>query len=67
MNGAIWWVRRDARLGDNSALAAAAAAGPVTAVFLVEPALTAQGPRRAGGWAGPWPRWTPTCARGAAR
>lgn len=43
MSGAIWWVRRDARLADNAALAAAAAAGPVTPVVLVEPVLTAQG------------------------
>lgn len=43
MRKAIWWVRRDARLADNAALAAAAAAGPVTPVFLVEPVLMAQG------------------------
>lgn len=43
MRKAIWWVRRDARLADNAALAAAAAAGPMTPVFLVEPVLMAQG------------------------
>ncbi|MBA4491612.1 deoxyribodipyrimidine photo-lyase [Paracoccus sp. S1E-3] len=43
MGGTIWWIRRDARQADNAALAAAAAAGPVTAVFLIEPVLRAQG------------------------
>ncbi|WP_240558646.1 deoxyribodipyrimidine photo-lyase [Paracoccus contaminans] len=38
--GSIWGVRRDARLADNAALTAA---GTVTAVFLREPLLAAQG------------------------
>lgn len=36
----IWWVRRDLRLGDNAALAAAVArGGPVVPLFVVDPAL----------------------------
>ncbi len=36
----IWWVRRDLRLADNQALAAAfAASGPVAPVFILDPAL----------------------------
>jgi deoxyribodipyrimidine photo-lyase len=36
---AVMWFRRDLRLGDNPALAAAAQAGPVLALFVVDPAL----------------------------
>lgn len=36
---AVWWVRRDARLGDNPALLAAQADGPAAAVFAWVPAL----------------------------
>lgn len=45
----IWWVRRDLRLGDNPALNAAASAGPVLPVFVLDPFLwDASGdPRRA--------------------
>lgn len=40
MNTAIWWVRRDLRLANNQALAAAlAAAGQVLPVFVLDPAL----------------------------
>jgi deoxyribodipyrimidine photo-lyase len=36
----IWWIRRDLRLNDNQALAAAAASGgPVTPVFILDPNL----------------------------
>jgi deoxyribodipyrimidine photo-lyase len=36
----IWWVRRDLRLADNAALAAAVARGrPVVPLFVVDPAL----------------------------
>lgn len=39
---AIWWIRRDLRLGDNQALAAAlAAAERVVPVFVLDPALLA--------------------------
>jgi deoxyribodipyrimidine photo-lyase len=36
---AIWWVRRDLRLGDNPALAAAAAEGRVLPVFVLDDRL----------------------------
>lgn len=44
----IFWFRRDLRLADNPALVAAAAAGPVLACFVLDPALyrPAGGPRR---------------------
>jgi deoxyribodipyrimidine photo-lyase len=35
----LWWIRRDLRLGDNPALAQAAAAGRVVAVFVLDPRL----------------------------
>ena len=42
MSTALWWIRRDLRLGDNQALAAAlAAAGQVVPVFVLDPALLA--------------------------
>jgi deoxyribodipyrimidine photo-lyase len=43
------WFRRDLRLSDNPALAAAAAAGPVVPLFVVDPLFTrrAGAPRRA--------------------
>ncbi len=42
MPAAIWWVRRDLRLGDNQALAAALAhGGPVIPLFILDPALWA--------------------------
>jgi deoxyribodipyrimidine photo-lyase len=45
---AIWWIRRDLRAGDNAALAAASAAGPVVALFVLDPVLWARAgaPRR---------------------
>lgn len=40
MTAAIWWVRRDLRLADNQALAAAlAAAGQLIPVFCLDPAI----------------------------
>lgn len=41
MPTAIWWIRRDLRLGDNQALAAALAVGQVLPVFVLDPALLA--------------------------
>jgi deoxyribodipyrimidine photo-lyase len=42
MSTALWWIRRDLRLGDNQALAAAlAAAEQVVPVFVLDPALLA--------------------------
>ena len=43
------WFRRDLRLSDNPALAAAAAEGPVVPLFVVDPLFTrrAGAPRRA--------------------
>ena len=38
---AIMWFRRDLRVADNSALRAAAARGPVLALFVVDPRLIA--------------------------
>jgi len=35
----VWWIRRDLRLADNPALALAAAAGPVVALFVLDPVL----------------------------
>lgn len=44
MTTAIWWVRRDLRLHDNQALAAAMhAAASVVPVFVLDPALLASG------------------------
>lgn len=40
---AIWWVRRDLRLADNPALTAAAAAGAVVPVFVLDPETEALG------------------------
>lgn len=39
MGVVIWWVRRDLRLGDNPALVAAAGAGEVLPVFVLDEAL----------------------------
>ncbi len=39
MAATIFWFRRDLRLADNPALAAAAAAGPVLGAFIVDPML----------------------------
>lgn len=40
MSTAIWWIRRDLRLHDNQALAAALAhGGPILPVFIVDPRL----------------------------
>lgn len=46
---AIWWIRRDLRLADQPALQAAAEAGSVVPVFVLDDALLAPtgGPRRA--------------------
>ena len=50
MSCAIWWIRRDLRITDNQALAAALAAGDeVLPVFVLDPALLGSrfaGPRR---------------------
>ena len=35
----VMWFRRDLRLADNEALCAAAANGPVTPLFVIDPAL----------------------------
>lgn len=43
MGSSIWWVMRDLRLSDNAALGAAAARGPVLAVFVIDAATMAQG------------------------
>ncbi|RDW11919.1 deoxyribodipyrimidine photo-lyase, partial [Paracoccus thiocyanatus] len=43
MPPSILWLCRDFRFRDNAALAAAAAAGPVLPVFLIDAALRAQG------------------------
>jgi len=43
---AIWWIRRDLRLTDNSALQAALEAGPVIPVFILDPAFDSSSPRR---------------------
>ncbi|HET7357072.1 MAG TPA: deoxyribodipyrimidine photo-lyase [Nocardioidaceae bacterium] len=46
---AVMWFRRDLRLGDNPALAAAVHAGPVLPLFVVDPALwEPAGPARRG-------------------
>ena len=42
----IWWIRRDLRLIDNSALHAALGAGPVIPVFILDPAFACSSPRR---------------------
>ncbi len=44
----IWWIRRDLRLRDNQALAAAITAGPVIPVFVLDPRLLATSNRRTG-------------------
>ncbi len=42
MSTALWWIRRDLRLSDNQALAAAlAAADQVVPVFVLDPTLLA--------------------------
>ncbi|WP_291379022.1 deoxyribodipyrimidine photo-lyase [Demequina sp.] len=43
---ALWWIRRDARLGDNPALLEAQADGPAAAVFPWSPALRQWSGRR---------------------
>ena len=41
MSTALWWIRRDLRLSDNQALAAAlAAADQVVPIFVLDPALS---------------------------
>jgi deoxyribodipyrimidine photo-lyase len=42
----IWWIRRDLRLTDNPALQFALEAGDVIPVFILDPAFSAQSPRR---------------------
>jgi deoxyribodipyrimidine photo-lyase len=42
----IWWIRRDLRLTDNSALQAALAAGRVLPVFILDPAFSDASMRR---------------------
>jgi deoxyribodipyrimidine photo-lyase len=39
MSRSIWWIRRDMRLADNKALAAAAAHGEVVPLFVLDPKL----------------------------
>src|ERR1700744_3458599 len=39
MSAAVLWFRRDLRLGDHPALLAAAAEGPVTALFVLDDVL----------------------------
>src|SRR5687768_11921723 len=39
MSPSVMWFRRDLRLGDNPALNAAAEDGPVTGLFVLDPAL----------------------------
>ena len=43
---AIWWIRRDLRLTDNSALHAALEAGSVIPVFLIDPVFSHSSARR---------------------
>jgi deoxyribodipyrimidine photo-lyase len=43
MAKAIYWLRRDFRLGDNVALTRAAAQGELVAVFLIDRQLLARG------------------------
>ena len=44
MSTAIWWIRRDLRLADNQALAAAlSSADEVVPVFVLDPALLGSG------------------------
>jgi len=43
---AIWWIRRDLRLTDNSALYAALEAGPVIPIFIIDPTFSTSSPRR---------------------
>jgi deoxyribodipyrimidine photo-lyase len=43
---AIWWIRRDLRLTENAALAAALETGSVFPVFIVDPAFASSSPRR---------------------
>jgi len=43
---AIWWIRRDLRLTDNTALYAALEAGSVIPVFILDPAFSGSSPRR---------------------
>jgi len=42
----IWWIRRDLRLTDNTALQAALEAGPVLPVFILDPAFADSSRRR---------------------
>ncbi len=42
----IWWIRRDLRLTDNPALHSALELGDVIPVFIIDPALSTQSPRR---------------------
>ncbi len=42
----IWWIRRDLRLTDNAALQAALEAGPVSTVFILDPAFSDSSRRR---------------------
>ena len=42
----VVWLRRDLRLADNPALAAAAARGPVVPVFVLDPRLLGRAERR---------------------
>ena len=64
----VIWFRRDLRLHDHPALLAAAADGPVTALFVLDEALlrpsgVGRGSRSC---TAACARWTPTCARTAA-
>jgi deoxyribodipyrimidine photo-lyase len=46
MTKAVWWIRRDMRLGDNGALQAASAVGEVAPLFVVDPVFQSAGQAR---------------------
>jgi deoxyribodipyrimidine photo-lyase len=43
MTKAVWWIRRDMRLGDNGALQAASAVGDIAPLFVVDPMFQSAG------------------------
>lgn len=59
----ILWFRRDLRLADQAALIAAAKAGPVVPVYVLDdvpPVIGAWAGHRAGGFITVFRRWRPT-------